>query len=145
MFARNVATRAIAKAGFRILVDVPDASMTKVRPLAPCLTSASSRFCSLSISPSRSAQRRKECPLRNCPRNTNSARRPAGSLNGRYSRRCKALATIHLREKSMWTSTTLGSIGEHSRTQSSMCSFVEWYFMNRNAKNRAFRKCALSA
>lgn len=32
-----------------------------------------------------------------------------------------------------WTNTTLGLIGEHSRTQSSMCSFVEWCFMNQNA------------
>ena len=32
-----------------------------------------------------------------------------------------------------WTSTTFGSIGEHPRTQSSMCSFVEWCFTNQNA------------
>ena len=107
MFVRSVATRTIAKAGFRILVDVPGASMTKVRPLAPCLISASSRSCLLSILPSRLAPRRKACPLRNCPRNMNSVRRPAGSLNGRYSKRCKALATIRLQGKSMWTSSSL--------------------------------------
>ena len=35
MFARNVATLTIAKVGFRILADVPGASMTKAQPQAP--------------------------------------------------------------------------------------------------------------